>query len=231
MPNRVYGNKQCDKRFQRSGQRIAAQLAAPLRSQSRSTSFRDAVYDLVAESRACDGPEIEFCDDLAECELRPTLQLAVLFIVRELMLNAMYHSRSQQVLVGVAQDDVCLCVQVQDWGIGFDPTSVPPNPHGLEGIRDLVRWFAGTIEIDSQPGVGTCVIIELPLSQETGHPTTGLKPQRSNCELGQNWKGRSMTYEHQNVAAEADVSGTLPVLEPCEPVDNVALHKTKARER
>ena len=149
MLNRVYGNKQCDKSFQRGGHRIAAQLGVPPGSQSHSTSLRDAVYHLVAASRACDGPEIEVCDDLAEGELRPTLQLAVLFIVRELMLNAMYHSRSEQVLVGVAQDDGRLFIQVQDWGIGFDPKSVPLNLHGLEGIRDLVRWFAGTIEIDS----------------------------------------------------------------------------------
>ena len=179
MLNRVHGNKQCDKSFQRGDHRSVAQLDVPPGSQPNSIGLRDAVYHLVVVSRACDGPEIEFCDDLAEGELRPTLQLAVLFIVRELMLNAMHHSRSEKALVGVAQDDGCLFVQVQDWGIGFDPESVPLNLHGLEGIRDLVRWFAGTIEIDSQPGAGTCVIVELPPSQETAanEPTTGLKPQ------------------------------------------------------
>ena len=69
----------------------------------------------------------------------------MLFIVRELMLNAMCHSRSKKALVGVGQDDGCLFVQVQDWGIGFDPRSVPLNRRGLEGIRDLVRWLAGNI--------------------------------------------------------------------------------------
>ena len=101
MLNRVYGNKQCDKSFQRGGHRIAAQLGAPPGCQSHSTSLRDAVYHLVAASLACDRPEVELCDDLAESEMRPTLQFAVSFIVRELMLNAMYHSRSEQVLVGV----------------------------------------------------------------------------------------------------------------------------------
>ena len=57
----------------------------------------------------------------------------MLFIVRELMLNAMHHSRSKKALVGIGQDDGCLFVQVQDWGIGFDPKSVPPDLHGLEG--------------------------------------------------------------------------------------------------
>jgi signal transduction histidine kinase len=163
----------------RNNHRNAVQLGVPPGSRSHSTRLQDAVYQMVAASRACDGPEIEFCDDLAEGELRPTLQLAVLFIVRELMLNAMYHSRSEQVLVGVAQDDGRLFIQVQDWGIGFDPKSVPLNLHGLEGIRDLVCWFVGSIEIDSQLGAGTCVIVELPLSQETAanEPIAGVKPQ------------------------------------------------------
>ena len=179
MLNLVSDNKQCDTSFQDGGHRYAVQLGALLGSQSNSTGLRDAVHRLIAVSRACDGPEIEFCDDLAGGELRPMLQLAVLFIVRELMLNAMHHSRSKRALVGIAHDDGCLFVQVQDWGVGFDPTSVPLDLCGLEGIRDLVRWLGGTIEIDSQLGAGTCVIVEVPLSQETGtnHPTTGLKPR------------------------------------------------------
>jgi glucose-6-phosphate-specific signal transduction histidine kinase len=90
--------------------------------------------------------------------------------------------------VGIAQDDRCLFVQVQDWGIGFDPTSVPLDLYGLEGIRDLVRWLGGTIDIDSQYGAGTCVIVEVPLSQETAanHLMTGLKPGSSNYRAAKN---------------------------------------------
>ena len=179
MLNRVCGNSQCDESFQFCRHRSAVPLGVPWGSQPNSIGLRDAIHRLIAVSRACDGLDIEFCDDLAEGELRPMLQLAVLFIVRELMLNAMHHSRSKRALVGIAQDDGCLFVQVQDWGIGFDPTSVPLNLRGLEGIRDLVRWLGGTLEIDSQPGAGTCVVVELPLPEETAarRPTTGLRPR------------------------------------------------------
>ncbi len=177
MLNRVCGNKQCDESFQRGGHRIAVQFGVPPGSQPNSIGIRDAVHRLIAVSRTCNGPEIEFCDDLAEGELRPMLQLAVLFIVRELMLNAMHHSRSKRALVGIAQDDECLFVQVQDWGVGFDPASVPLDLCGLEGIRDLVRWLGGNIDIDSQPGAGTCVVVEVPLSQETAanHPISNAR--------------------------------------------------------
>ncbi len=192
MLNRVSGNKQCDESCQRGGHRSAVQLGVPPGSQPNSIGLRDAVHQLIAVSRACDGPEIEFCDDLAGGELRPMLQLAVLFIVRELMLNTMHHSRSKRALVGIAHDDGCLFVQVQDWGIGFDPTNVPLDLCGLEGIRDLVRWLGGTIEIDSQLGAGTCVIVEVPLSQETGtnHPTSG-RYDKPNVKSAKSGKGRS----------------------------------------
>ena len=105
----ISDNKQCDNNFQGDGHRHAVRLGALCRGSSQTQpAFRDAVDHLVVVSRACDGPEIEFCDDLAEGELRPTLQLAVLFIVRELMLNAMHHSRSEKALVGFKTTDASL---------------------------------------------------------------------------------------------------------------------------
>lgn len=82
-------------------------------------------------------------------------------------------------MVGIGQGDGYLFVQVQDWSVGFDPKSVLPERRGLKGIRDLVRWLGSTIETDSQLAAGTCVIVEVPLSQETAanHPATGLKPR------------------------------------------------------
>lgn len=136
----------------------------PLSTSSLST----AVRHLIGASQACDGPDIEFCDDLTISELRPEVQPAVLSIVKELLLNACRHSKSKTVLLGLADDDGYLSIQVQDWGIGFDVDvkNARPQKRGLKGIQDLVAWLGGTIAIDSQRGKGTCVIVEVPLSRE-----------------------------------------------------------------
>ena len=128
--------------------------------------FRAAINCLIADGRTSGGPEIEFCDDLADDELRPVLQLAVLSIVRELLSNTRRHSRSEKVLLGLTQDGGHLCIQVQDWGLGFDPHSVSPYKRGLKGIRDLAGWLGGTVRIDSQKDTGTCVMVEVPLLPE-----------------------------------------------------------------
>ena len=137
-----------------------------------------AIGRLIADSRA-GGADVEFCDELAADGLRPELQMAVFSIVQEMLLNACRHSGSEKVLVGLGKDDGVVCIQVQDWGVGFDPEMVQPHKRGLKGIRQLAGWLGGTVEVDSRPGAGTCIIVEIPLSQEIdpGDPACERKPK------------------------------------------------------
>ena len=130
--------------------------------------LRFALKCVIADNQRSDGPEIELCDDLGSDDLRPVLQVPVLCIVRELLLNACYHSKSRRILVGIAQDDAQVYIQVQDWGVGFNATAVFPNRHGLKTVRELVQWFGGTVEIDTQIGNGTCIVVEIPVHRENG---------------------------------------------------------------
>jgi len=125
------------------------------------------VERVIAESGAEAGAEIEFYDDIPIDELPSELQMVAFPVVFELMMNACRHSRSKTVLAGLTLDDKQFCIQVQDWGVGFDPANTEPGKRGLKGVRNLVRWLGGTVEIDSPRGAGTCVIVEIPLSQET----------------------------------------------------------------
>jgi signal transduction histidine kinase len=135
------------------------------------TILMAAIDRLIADNRACGGAEIEFFGDLASGELRPEIQTVVFPIVQELLLNACRHSKSKNVSVGLAQDDERVCIQVQDWGIGFDSQMVQPQrccQAGLNGIRQVAQWLGGTVDVDSRPGAGTCIVVEIPLVQETG---------------------------------------------------------------
>lgn len=122
---------------------------------------------LIAECQVEGGPRIEFCDDQTVGELGADLQSALLRTMRELVRNACRHSGSKNVLLGLAQDDGRVCVQVQDWGIGFDLQRIHGGKRGLKLIRKLVAWMGGSVGIESQPGMGTCVTVEIPLLQGT----------------------------------------------------------------
>jgi len=132
-----------------------------------------AIERLIADSQADGGPEIEFYDDAPIDELPSELQAVVFSIVRELLLNACRHSGSQNVLVGLAQDEEGVSIQVQDWGIGFDAEVIQPHKRGLKGIQQAARWLGGIVDIDSRPGVGACIVVEIPLSQDNARREPG----------------------------------------------------------
>jgi signal transduction histidine kinase len=155
--------------------RICQQAGRP--AQPNATSIVAAIDRLITDSRAGGGPEIEFYDDLPIEELPSELQMVMFLIVKELLANACRHSESNNVLVGLGQDDGRVCIQVQDWGVGFDPEMVQLYRHGLKVVQQFVQWRGGTMSIDSRSGGGTCVTIEIPLSLGNG-------PRDPNCERG-----------------------------------------------
>jgi carbon storage regulator CsrA len=130
------------------------------------TDLLTAIGRLVAEVQACGGPEIEFCHDFQDYEanpLPPHLELAVFRIVQQCVINAWHHSQSKRMLVGLSRDDKSFSIQAQDWGIGFDPAEIWAKGTGLEGIWRRADLLGGTAIIQSSPGKGTCITVELPL--------------------------------------------------------------------
>ena len=51
---------------------------------------------------------------------------------------------------------------VEDDGNGFDPSTVREEALGLLGIRERVAILAGRFELESAPGDGTTIVVELP---------------------------------------------------------------------
>ena len=125
-----------------------------------------AIARLVANFQACGCPEIEFCHDFQDCHanpLPPHLEVTVFHIVRECVANACRHSKCTRILVGLSRDENSLCVQVQDWGVGIDPGNTRSECFGLDWIWRRVGLLGGNVIIHSQPGVGTCILVEIPL--------------------------------------------------------------------
>lgn len=115
---------ECDNRH-----RVCQQEGRP--AQPNRTNIVTAIECLIGDSRAGGGPEIEFYDDVPIDELPSELHTPVFSIVQELLLNACRHSKSKNVLVGLGRDEERLCIQVQDWGVGFDTEMVQLHRHGL----------------------------------------------------------------------------------------------------
>jgi two-component system, NarL family, sensor kinase len=84
-------------------------------------------------------------------------------IAQEALTNACKHSQSKNVKVSLVQDNGTIRLEVQDWGIGFDPGAVEKGHFGLEGIRERVLLLGGQLVVDTESGRGTLIRVEVPL--------------------------------------------------------------------
>jgi len=82
--------------------------------------------------------------------------------VKEALNNAVRHGRPGKVLLKLSVTDSRLEIQVRDDGVGFDLVQAKPG-NGLANLRLRMQKISGTCEIQTSPGSGTTVILQLPL--------------------------------------------------------------------
>jgi len=122
--------------------------------------FREAVKRCAEEAAIRGGFEVDVDIEVPEEPIRPATAMAAFQIVRELLNNAVNHSKARHVKVGVRTDDDRLVLEVADDGVGFDVTRVraerASEGHlGLVGAEERARQADGTLEVTSEPGKGT----------------------------------------------------------------------------
>jgi PAS domain S-box-containing protein len=122
-----------------------------------------AIEYLIDEQRQRGGMAIEFSHDVRFDRLAAPLESSIFRIVQESLTNARHHSQSDKVHVRLTQANDRIHIQVQDWGIGFDPSSVHGAHFGLNGIRERARLLGGSATIESALSKGTCISVDLPL--------------------------------------------------------------------
>jgi signal transduction histidine kinase/ligand-binding sensor domain-containing protein len=97
----------------------------------------------------------------------PDVSHQVLRIAQEAFSNVLKHSGASRVVVDLGVDARQLDLQVGDNGCGFEPRDVfsSANGHfGLMGMRERAERVNGELHLESRPGQGTQVHIQVPLT-------------------------------------------------------------------
>ncbi len=123
-----------------------------------------AIAHLIHDVMAQDGPAVEFHSSVKFKRLEPLLENAIFRIVQESLTNVCRHGKSETAEIMLVQDGDRVRIEVLDRGIGFDPDSVEEGCFGLAGIRERARVLGGIAAIESTPGQGTRVVVELPIN-------------------------------------------------------------------
>ncbi|MBS1843510.1 MAG: sensor histidine kinase [Actinobacteria bacterium] len=102
-------------------------------------------------------------------ELSPGLELVIYRVAQESLTNVVRHSGAALATVSLGVEDHNLTLSVVDDGRGL-PADLPPHTAGISGMRERARLVHGKFQIDSRPGEGTTVRLELPWEEENASP-------------------------------------------------------------
>jgi signal transduction histidine kinase len=96
--------------------------------------------------------------------LAAEIETSVYRIVQEALTNVAKHARATTCRLTLQRLANTVLVTLEDNGVGFDPQSGDRNDRslGLIGIRERATQLRGTVRIESTPGKGTRLTVELP---------------------------------------------------------------------
>lgn len=107
--------------------------------------------------------------------LTSKVETAIYRIVQESLNNVAAHAQARKVQIRIDFRPTRLRIVVEDDGIGFDRESVlaaAPGQMGLIGMRERAQSIGGRIEVQSLPGHGTRIALDLPLPAEPAREVT-----------------------------------------------------------
>jgi two-component system nitrate/nitrite sensor histidine kinase NarX len=114
------------------------------------------------------GIKVFFQNECADLQLPPIQEVQVLHIIQESLTNARKHSQAANVRVLIRQSaDNHYRVLIEDDGIGIENLNIKgkPGEHvGLSIMKERARRISGDVHIDTEPGEGTRIELDFPLS-------------------------------------------------------------------
>lgn len=93
--------------------------------------------------------------------LNENLQVQIYRIVQELFTNIIKHAKASEVEIQFIQHKNYINILIEDNGIGFN-NKTGASGLGLSNIKNRIKLRNGNIQIDTSPGRGTVINIEIP---------------------------------------------------------------------
>ncbi len=108
---------------------------------------------------------------LKDNRFRPEVEIILFRIVQEAVANIARHSQAENVFVLFKCDRTAVYAEIEDDGTGFDLSSLitrAPDVRdrrglGIMGMKERALLIGGSMEICSQPGIGTKIVVQIPL--------------------------------------------------------------------
>jgi len=104
-------------------------------------------------------------EECADGRLPEQVEVTAYYVIAEALTNATKHARAEAVIIRAEVAGEALIVTIRDGGVGG---ADPGRGTGLTGLKDRVEALGGVMRINSPPGAGTLLRVELPLTADGG---------------------------------------------------------------
>lgn len=130
-------------------------------------SLGDTVYRAIRNFERTYGvaPDVRLGGELGDAPL--AVKITLYRVLQESLTNSWRHARPATPRVSVRVCAGRVLAEISDTGPGFDPAATTVQQLGLALMRERVHLLGGVFTIDSAPGRGTCIRVDLPLITET----------------------------------------------------------------
>lgn len=116
--------------------------------------------------------------------LTPEAEITLLRAAQEALANVRKHAKADRVAMTLSYMEDLVALDVRDDGVGFHPAMSPAGSGrhegheghergglGLKGMRERVAELGGILRVESSPGEGTTLAIELPAAGKRAAPS------------------------------------------------------------
>jgi signal transduction histidine kinase len=119
--------------------------------------------------RQTDGLDVQVDAQGYRGQLGKEAEGVVFSVVEEAVGNAKKHAKAKTIIIRLRVENQLFWIEVRDDGVGFDAEAAQRRREaghmGLLNMEDRAEYLGGHFSIESHPGAGTCVHLEIPFHQ------------------------------------------------------------------
>src|SRR5690606_33713571 len=95
--------------------------------------------------------------------LDPQIETSLYRVIQEAVTNVVKHAEATRLSIQMFRDEEGITATIEDNGKGFDPTQKELSEGvGMKNIFSRINLLGGHLEVDSAPGRGTFILVQIP---------------------------------------------------------------------
>ncbi|MBI1222396.1 MAG: hypothetical protein GC180_07325 [Bacteroidetes bacterium] len=125
--------------------------------------LKTALLQLIHAIEGANTIKIHFIDNQIDPEIFSPFEVELYRIIQELLSNTLKHAKATEVTIQLTLQNGFVTFSYEDNGVGMQLNKLAKRGIGLESIEKRVQKIKGSSNIDSTPGHGFTMIIEIPI--------------------------------------------------------------------